>query len=298
MKCGAQMPDEAGFCFKCGSPMKPVSSGTAAKQPVSSQPESSIASGEVTQLKCPGCGAPITPKFGEVVISCEYCGGSISLGREGWSTVKKHTMLQIKLTESDQVLQKVRDVMDRGMFHKHIQEKSKLEDVTLSVIPYWLIPASASTTVTFMWSETEGARYSSGQIINKTEEVDDNYDFPVVAVKALKEEYQPKEYQFALLERTLFEVSKLPKGLKVLNGDVSEEQAKLEAKPLVNQLQYQKAHDLHKHHTIERITTEVDVTDGELLHAPIWYVRYNHEGKKIVLIVDANSGGVMSMSGL
>ncbi len=307
MKCGAQMPDDAGFCSKCGSPMKPVASAAGAKQPVPLQPNTTIASGEVIQLKCPGCGAPITPKFGEAVISCEYCGGSVTLGREGWSTVQKHTILQIRLAERDQVLQKVHEVMDRGMFHKHMQEKSKLEEATLSMVPYWLIPASASTTVTFMWGETQGNQFGGGgqsinigggQVINKTAEVDDNYDFPVVAVKALKAEYQPKGYQFALADRALFDVSKLPKGLKVLNGDVGEEQAKFDAKTLVKELQYQKAHDMHKHHTIEKIATEVDVTNGELLHAPIWYIRYNHEGKSIVLIVDANSGGVMSTSGL
>lgn len=296
MKCGAMMPDDAGFCSKCGSPMKPVSSIAAAERPAPSP----AASGQVTQLKCPGCGAPISPKFGEAVISCGYCGGSVTLGREGWSAVQKHTMLQARLTEREQVLQKVRDVMDRGMFHKHIQEKSRLEEATLGVVPYWLIPASASTTVTFMWGETGGAQYGDigGQVVNKTAEVDDNYDFPVVAVKALKAEYQPKGYQFALADRQLFDFSKLPKGLKVINGDVGEEQAKFEAKTLVKELQYTKAHDLHKHHTIERIATEVDVTDGELLHAPIWYVRYDHDGKKIVLVVDANSGGVMSTSGL
>ena len=112
----------------------------------------------------------------------------------------------------------------------------------------------------------------------------------MVAVKALKD-HQPKDYQFVLTERALFDPSKLPKGLKVLNGDVSEEQAKFEAKTLVKQLQYQKAHDLHKHHTVEKIDTNVEVTEGELLHAPIWYVRYDYEGKKIILIVDANSAG-------
>ena len=228
------------------------------------------------------------------------------MGNEGWKAVQKHTMLTLKLAEQDQVIRKVGEVLNQGMFHKHRQEKSKLEEISLSVVPYWLIPSSASSTVTFMWGETGGTQFGSGnqtfnvgggQIINRTQEVDNNYDFPVVAVKAMKD-HQPKDYQFVLNERTLFDSSKLPKGLKVLNGDVGEEQAKLEAKTLVKQLQYQKAHDLHKHHTIEKIETTVDVTDGELLHAPIWYVRYEHEGKKIILIVDANSGGVMSSSGL
>ncbi|MDG6994276.1 MAG: zinc-ribbon domain-containing protein [Nitrososphaerota archaeon] len=315
MKCGNQIPDDALFCSKCGASTRSSSStATAPTHGATDAAQTGTYSGQqvpnsqggVSSLKCPGCGAPLVPKLGEMVITCEYCGGSVSMGHEGWQTVQKHTMLPIRLAEQDQVLQKVRDVMNQGMFHKHRQEKSKLEEITLSVVPYWLIPSSASSTVTFMWGETQGTQFGSGnqsfnvgggQVINKTAEVDNNYDFPVVAVKAMKD-YQPKDYQFILNERTIFDSSKLPKGVKTLNGDVSEEQAKFEAKTLVKQLQYQKAHDLHKHHTIERIETTVDVTDGELLHAPIWHVRYDHEGKKIILVVDANAGGVMSASGL
>jgi len=33
-----------------------------------------------TSLKCPSCGAPIAPKLGVIIITCEYCGSSITLG--------------------------------------------------------------------------------------------------------------------------------------------------------------------------------------------------------------------------
>jgi ribosomal protein S27E len=245
----------------------------------------------VTKLKCPGCGAPIVPKANEVVITCEFCGSSITLGNEGWTNVKNHTMLVFKYYERESVLTQIGKEMDKGIFHRHLQEQSKLEEATLAVVPYWIVPVSARTKVTFLWKE------ENRQAIRKTEEVDENYEYPVVAIKALGE-YQPKDFHFALNERTLFDGSKIPKSVKVLNGDVDEETAKAQAKTLVSQLQYQKAHEVHRFHTIEQLDTQIDVTEGELLHAPVWDVRYNHDGKKIVFIVDANTGGMINSIGL
>ena len=38
--------------------------------------------------------------------------------------------------------------------------------------------------------------------------------------------------------------------------------------------------------------------ETELLHAPIWFSRYDYKGKKMVLVIDANSSGVINSIGL
>lgn len=124
--------------------------------------------------------------------------------------------------------------------------------------------------------------------------MDNDYNFPIVALKALTQ-YQPKDYQFKLEDRMLFDETKV-KGLKVLNGDVGEEVAKSQAKTMVDQLQSEKAHSAH--HMIQQISTESDVGEAELLHAPVWFARYDHKGSKIVLVIDANSGGIVNSIGL
>jgi hypothetical protein len=90
----------------------------------------------------------------------------------------------------------------------------------------------------------------------------------------------------------LFDVSKVPKGIKILNGDVGEESAKCQAKTLVDQLQSERAHA--QYHMIQQLHTDLDVADSELLYAPIWFASYDHKGKKIILIVDGNSGVVIN----
>ena len=131
--------------------------------------------------------------------------------------------------------------------------------------------------------------------LEESDQMDANYNFPVIALKALTA-YQPRDYQFALDGRSLFDITKIPKGIKVLNGDIGEDVAKSQAKTLVDQLQSDKAHA--KYHMIQQLTTQSEVGDVELLHAPIWFAKYDHKGNKIILVVDANSGRVINSIGL
>ena len=71
---------------------------------------------------------------------------------------------------------------------------------------------------------------------------------------------------------------------------------KYQAKAMVDQLQSQKAHK--QYHMIQQMNTQMDVADAELLHAPIWFARYDHKGSKIVLVLDANSGALVNSIGL
>jgi DNA-directed RNA polymerase subunit RPC12/RpoP len=344
-KCGAQLPDDATFCYKCGTK---VGQAPAQGQPAEAS-QNVLAPSGATSLKCPNCGAPISPKFGEMVITCEYCGSGVTLSDQGWTGIQKQTMLPIKLGNVDQTNAMITSLMDKGLLHRHLHEDSTQEEMNLSYIPYWIVGVSARTTIVsanmaaqvgqtattaalmgvilggmggggfgggggrrrffrgagaprplsglFLpkWFMLYGMGMGYGGGMRKTDQMDENYNFPVIALKALTE-YQPRDYQFDLDGRTLFDISKIPKDVKVLNGDIGEDVAKSQAKTLVDQLQSEKAHA--KYHMIQQLTTESDVGDVELLHVPIWFARYDHKGKKIILVIDANSSRVINSMGL
>jgi len=341
-KCGTQLPDNATFCMKCG-----INIGATQQKQAAASTASILAPFGATALKCPSCGAPISPKFGEMIITCEYCGSAVTLGTQGWTNIQKQTMLPLKVTSVDEMNSIIKPLMDRGLLHRHLQEDSKQEEMSLTYVPYWIVSVSARTTVTTTNETAQIAQTAStamlmgvifggmggfggrrrlfgggvgigglltstlglgrmrimafgmgmgrGGGMKKEEQMDENYNFPVIALKALTD-YQPRDYQFNLEDRELFDMSKLPKGIKILNGDISEDVAKNQAKTLVDQLQSQKAHA--KYHTIQRLATESDVGDMELLHTPIWFARYDHKGKKMVLVIDGNSGKVINSMGL
>src|SRR5580658_8568748 len=109
-------------------------------------PAKTLGAAGVQQLKCPACGGPIKPAFGEMVITCDYCGGSVTLGGDGWKEINKHTMLRLKITDRAAALKTVHDFMDQGFFNRKNFEESKIAEEKLSYIPFWVMPASASTT--------------------------------------------------------------------------------------------------------------------------------------------------------
>jgi hypothetical protein len=269
-----------------------------------------------------------------MVITCAYCGTGVTLGSEGWKGIKKQTMLPIRIADPERVAARVHDLMDRGLLHRHLQETSKLEEMNLSIVPYWIVSVSARTSIIATDMAVEAGQIATtaaligilggamggrrggigfaGPLVagtmlgtmmgpgqgggpRKSYEFADTYNFPVVALKALFE-HQPRDYQFNLQERDFFDVAKVPKGVQILNGDVGEDGARNQAKALVAQLESEKAHA--RYHMIQELHSDVDAADVELLHAPIWFARYDRDGKKIALVIDANNGGVINSIGL
>lgn len=324
VKCGLQLPDDAVFCVKCGA--KQI-------QAVTAKPDTNV---DAKEVKCSSCGAPIVPKFGEMVITCEYCGSSISLENSGWQNIAKHFMLPITISDKDQITARLHQMLDKGLLHRHLQESSTLEELDFLMIPYWVIPVTAKTNLVATDIAVEigsiaataamagmmggalgggsrregfgggmmngmlfGTMMGGGGMMNnnatKAYTYDESYNCPVIAVKSLTA-YQPHGYEFSFDKKIDFDSKKIPKSMKVLNGDINEDAAKNQAKNIVDQIQSQKVHA--KYHMIRQMETQEDVTSGELLHVPIWFAQYDHKGKKIILIIDANSGNAINSIGL
>ena len=320
-KCGSQSPDDAVYCIKCGTKLKVPTVPTQTSEP--------------KEFKCSSCGAPITPKLGEMVVSCEYCGASVSLETDGWQSIEKHSMLPITISDQDQITARLHKMIDTGLLHRHLQENSKLEELDLTMVPYWIVPISAKTNLVatdiavavgsiaasaamagvlggamsggsrrgygggmmsgMLFGTMMGGGMGGGNNALRAYTIDANYNCPVIAVKSLTS-YQPHDYEFPLDQKIDFDPKKIPKSVKILNGDINEDAAKSQAKNLVDQIQSQHAHA--KYHMIRQIDTQEDVSDGELLHVPIWFAQYDHKGKKIILVVDANSGNTINSIGL
>ena len=324
LKCGAILADDSLFCSKCGAGVVPVKSDRFTRE----TPGKAFAAVNAKILKCPSCGAPISPLFGEMIITCEYCGSSVTLGTEGWKSINKHSMLMLKVTDHEDVERTVHDEMNRGLLRIRVHERSKLEEMNLTYVPFWIVPVSARTTVIAIDTAAEvgtaaataallgamagGGRRSGGLVegallgstmsrgltgggIKKNFQMNENYNYPVVAMKALTE-YQPHEFEFVLRERILFDAKKVPAGIKILNGDISEDDAKNMARTLVDQLQSRKAHE--KHNMIQHIETQIDVGEAELLHVPVWAAKYRFKGRNLIMVVDGNSGSLMHSVGL
>ena len=133
-----------------------------------------------------------------------------------------------------------------------------------------------------------------GPPVNATRQaqITGQYEYPVVAVKGMTS-YQPKNYEFALTERSFFDHTKIPTGTPVLNGDLGEDAAQHAARAFVTQLQADQAHA--QHHMVNRIQTQVDVTEGELMHVPVWYLVLERNAHRSIILIDAHAGKVLNV---
>lgn len=328
-RCGTKLPDNAQFCYSCGSKL----GGAAAPSPgpaygapggappgPPAPPPAAAPSVTPKDLKCPACGAPLDPGMGDAVITCQYCGSTVSIGGSGWKPVAQHSMLMPQLISQDQALQVVKHSMDSGLFHGHRYEDSQLVEAKFVFAPYWIVPSAATTRFSYqeagipnmnvpvgtmsaasllgnMLSHGQGNAFvpamnvmGGGSGPTRQDQVAGNYQFPVVAVKGYTQ-YQPKSYQFNLQARQPFKKDNLPGGATVLNGDVGIEEAQMAARAYVAEMQ---AESVKKNHfNVSGVQSQVDVGEPELLHAPVWYFSLNHKGKPAVLLVDANASRVM-----
>jgi hypothetical protein len=213
----------------------------------------------------------------------------------------------------------IRVFIDQGFMHRHDYEESRIVEQRLSFVPFWVLPVSASTTFKYqdlavgvggtvatiagaellgsMLGGGRGGGYTPvpifmGSPVNstRTQTISATYEYPVIAVKGMSA-YQPKDYKFALEARTFFDKKAIPAGAQVLNGDLGEDAAHHAAEAYVMQLQGEAAH--RKHSMVSDLKTEVQVTDGELLHVPIWYTLLDRKGEKHGVLIDAQANRVI-----
>jgi hypothetical protein len=320
MTCRAQLPDNAKFCYACGTPVAGAGSAPAAPPPPPAPASAAkiVGAAGTESMNCPSCGAPVHPMLGEMVVTCDYCGASVSLGGAGWKEISKHSLLVPKVTSAEEALKVVHDYLDTGFLHRSAFEESKIVEQKLTFVPFWIVPTAATTNYQYTdvavgvgstvgsiaAAEVLGAALGGGRRgvfvapimmgspVNATRQdsIAGQYDFPVVAVKGMTA-YQPHNYQFALTERQLFDKKLIPSGAPVLNGDLGEDAAQHAARAFVMQLQTEEARKRHR--MVSHLTADVQVSEAELLHVPIWYFRLTRKDQSTMVLIDSHSARVM-----
>src|SRR5207249_10804395 len=81
-------------------------------------------------------------------------------------------------------------------------------------------------------------------------------------------------------------------GVDVQSGDISESEAKAQAAALAHKFAEREAKK--RVDNLESIQVYPTTYDGELLHAPVWFMEYQHKGKQMVILIDGGSGAVVN----
>src|SRR3989454_8541790 len=129
------------------------------------------------------------------------------------------------------------------------------------------------------------------QVIRVRDRIQMQYNIPIVAVRGYVK-YQPDDgFQFQLQNKMNFD-KRQTGGVDVQSGDVSESEAKAQAASLAHKFAEREAKK--RVDNLESIQVYPTMYDGELLHAPVWFMEYAHKGKQMFILIDGGSGQVMN----
>jgi hypothetical protein len=235
----------------------------------------------VDTISCSHCGAPISFNPGEIIATCRYCGYTVVI-QTGKAFSFEHSML---LNEYDQtrIEEVIRNWMRSGFLKpSDLARKSKLTEKTLAYVPFWVVTAKVETAYKGVFERITPPVVKEGRIAKE-------YDWLVLARKAT--EFPTREYDVPLEGKIPYDFRRIESFAKTLNSEIDKDEAVERAKQEIEEHhRHLASQDVDK---VIEIKNEINVSQTVYLHAPIWFIKYDYEGKTYQLYVDGATGAVI-----
>jgi len=229
-------------------------------------------------IRCSHCGAPVEFKPGELIATCKYCGFTTVI-ETGEPFNFEHSLLLNKY-DQNQADTLIKDWMRSGFMKPgDLVKKSKIVEKNLVYLPFWVVSAEAKTTYKGIFERISPPIVKDGKI-------EKEYNWLVLAREAAG--FPAREYDVPLEGKIPFDFRKIEGFAKVLNSEITRDEALELAKQQIEAL-----HRFLLKQEVDRIVeinTEINVKQAVYLHAPVWFVRYEYKGQAYQLILDGAAG--------
>ena len=284
------------------------------------QPQPKPAPAREMITSCTRCSAPISPNQEDLIITCRYCGYTVSVATQ--SEIKNHSMLENRLL-TQQAVEAAQKYMDKGIFRSGVSKNAQITSAKLRFIPFWVFPANTTTQLSGVTgqgisgeihqaqealSDKRSSKLSKfGKLVlagasayaeshqkdrkprNVVLNFSNYYVWPMLARKTMISEIN--FYDVPAAKKIPFDAGRIPSDAEFLNTEFNEEEAKGRVKPEVDAKERLIASG--KVDTLQSCSTSVTLGEGELVHAPIWFVQYSLSGDNYVILVDGCEGKVL-----
>jgi hypothetical protein len=234
-----------------------------------------------SEINCSHCGAPLPVQPGEILVTCNYCGFT-SVIETGKAFEFEHSLI-LDTVQSAQVPELLRSWMSSSFIApKDAVKKSVIVEQSLVYLPFWVVSAEANTHYKGVFERIAPAVEKDGDIANR-------YDWLVLARR--KSDFPTRAYHISLSGKIPFEATRVEKGAKILNSEVSSDEAVQQAHDEIENL-----HEYLSKDKIDRIVdikTELNVSGTYYLHAPVWFVTYSYKNSRYQVLLDGASGEVI-----
>ncbi|MBX5326101.1 MAG: hypothetical protein ACQXXH_04645 [Candidatus Bathyarchaeia archaeon] len=234
----------------------------------------------VKEIQCAHCGAPIKFNPGEIIATCPYCGFTQVI-ETGKAFVFEHSMMLNKY-DATTVETPIREWMKSGFLKPGDLAKSKILEKNLVYLPFWIVPAKATTSYKGVFERITPPVVKEGKI-------EKEYNWLVLARKATQ--FPTREYEVPLEAKIPYDFRRIEGFAKVFNSERPQHEAIEIAKQEIESLhQFLMKEDVDK---IIEAKTEFKVGDVVYLHAPVWFITYEYKREHYSLFLDGATGTVI-----
>jgi hypothetical protein len=235
----------------------------------------------VQEIKCSHCGGPIKFNPGEILATCQYCGFTVVI-ETGEAFTFEHSII-LNRFDSVQVEKSLRDWMRSGfVMPGDLARSSKVLEKNLTYLPFWIVHVNVV-------SQYKGVFERLTPSIVKEGRIEKEYNWLVLAREAAQ--FPTKEYDIPLEGKIPYDFRRVEGFAKILNSEVSKEDAVDIAKQEIEEL-----HQFLAKEVVDKIIemkNEFSVIDTLYLHAPIWFIVYEYKGNRYNIFLDGATGSVI-----
>lgn len=240
-----------------------------------------IETGIVTDVKCQNCGAPLSLKAGEVVITCSYCGTAFNAASDKRFFLK-HSIIPCRF-DAKGITDTVKTWMGSGALKpSNLRKTARIDPPSLTFLPFYVVHTNVTTKYEGYFTKAGGKEERSGNLHKE-------YYWKVLGRRGSK--FPTREYEIPLTGKEDFNLSKIPDGAKYLNAEFDERDAEDIARGEISD--NQKFLLSPQVNEFKRVQEEFQTEDIEFVHAPIWKVDYSYAGASYQLLLCASTGEVI-----
>lgn len=235
----------------------------------------------VKEISCSHCGAPLSVRPGEIIVTCSYCGftGAIETGKP---FEFEHSLIVNEYSDV-QVVDNLRSWM-RGSFSapRDLASKATIVENSLFYLPFWVIITEAR-------SHFKGIFERISPSVAKESDIRNNYSWLVLARRS--SDFPTRAYKIPLDAKMPYDFTKIQGNAKVLNAELDAGEATDIAQGEIRSL-----HEFLAKDTVDKIVeikTEFEVSNTLYLHSPIWFVNYEYKKQRYRILIDGATGEII-----
>ncbi|MGC8565678.1 MAG: zinc-ribbon domain-containing protein [Thermoplasmata archaeon] len=254
--CGAQNPDDAYFCLRCGFRFSQNIKNNTVFNEISGNLDENY-----KRITCQRCGNDVLVNPTDKIVVCNNCGSALINYKDTWQNAYNHFILD-NLTSKAQASEIIKNFISQKYGNIPFDDS----EIMFKYVPFWLLKFTHNYP-------------------GKTENNSIEFYVPIIGIGEFYP-YQSPLYQFNLSKARVINSS---------DNAISFENGNLDYKDALRLAIYIDTGQKIKLNLSQRKNARSTVVSKpDVLYVPVWFLRLNNIGKQNYILLDGHNGKIFS----